>query len=164
MSEPYVGEIKVLAGGEIPPGWAACDGQVLAIKEHSSLYKVLGSAYGGNGKTTFALPDLRGRVAMHSSPATPAGTAGGENQHALSAAELPAHAHGSLGMIAQVDSRSLNAHHGAASAISTVREVTSMQVAASVPATATGEPHDNMQPYIALTFVIALDGASPARK
>ena len=164
MSEAFVGEIKVLAGSGIPPGWAACDGQILEINDYRSLYSVLGSTYGGDGKTTFALPDLRGRVAMHSSTDLPPGTAGGDNQHALSAAELPAHAHGSLGMIVTIDSGSISASSSAVSGIGTVGGAGTMTVSPAVLSTSTGEPHDNQQPYIALTFVIALDGASPARK
>src|SRR5690606_27622905 len=92
MADPMVGEIRLLAGSEVPPGWAACDGQVLPIREHRELYAVLGTTYGGDGRTTFALPDLRGRTPVHPDGATfRAGAAGGEKQHALTASELPGH-------------------------------------------------------------------------
>lgn len=162
MAEAILGEIRLLAGTVVPPGWAACDGQELAISDHKALYAVLGGTYGGNGKTTFALPDLRGRTPLHSSPGSmPAGEAGGETGHAITVSEVPAHSHGALGLIAPTPA-STGVHQASAASIAAGTATTS--VATTVPATSTGAAHDNLQPYLTGTFVIATHGVSPSRK
>ncbi|HWJ95618.1 MAG TPA: tail fiber protein, partial [Telluria sp.] len=96
MSEPFIGEIKLLAFNNsdyIPRGWALCNGQLLPINQNQALFSILGTVYGGNGTTTFALPDLRGRVPVHVSNTIPLGTAQGEEKHTLTTNEMPMHTH-----------------------------------------------------------------------
>lgn len=152
MAQPMVGEIRMLAGNKPPPGWACCDGQLLPIHEYKDLYAVIGTRYGGDGRTTFALPDLRDRTPVHSDGGSyRVGQQGGESGHVLTPAELPGHAHGNLELLRVAESAPSGASTG------------SVMVEPADPATGT-KPHDNLQPYLSVTFVIALHGASPARK
>src|SRR5262245_59981811 len=91
--DPFLGEIRMFGGTFAPQGWATCDGQLLAIAQNSALFSLLGTTYGGDGRTTFALPDLRGRVALHRGNGIDQGAVGGSETVALTASELPAHAH-----------------------------------------------------------------------
>jgi microcystin-dependent protein len=164
MAEPVLGEIRMLAGSGVPPGWAACDGQVLAIREHRELYAVLGNTYGGDGKTTFALPDLRGRVALHSSPGTlNPGATGGEAVHRLSSAEVPGHAHGALGLVGPGNA-AVGTQYVSSNRIGTASTAATTTVAPSVTSTTSGAAHDNLQPYLTVNYVIAIHGVSPSRK
>lgn len=165
MARPVLGEIKMLAGSGVPPGWAACDGQELQIREYRELYAVIGTTYGGDGKTTFALPDLRGRVAVHSNPGTMnPGATGGETTHRLTSTEVPGHAHGALGLVsgdaASTGVRHLAVQHASASGL----HAPATTIAPSVSSTSAGAAHDNLQPFLALAFVIAIHGDSPSRK
>lgn len=162
-----VGEIRMLAGSETPPGWACCDGQLLSIHDYKSLFSVLGTTYGGDGRTTFALPDLRGRIPVHTDKgAYRLGNTGGESAHALSVAELPSHAHDSLALIG-VETARVGAQTVMSSApVATLeaREQHSLFGFGATAETTTAEGHDNLQPYLVVTYVIALHGAAPLRK
>src|SRR3954471_20845544 len=94
MAEPFVGEIRIFAGNFAPVGWAHCDGALLSIAENDVLFNLIGTTYGGDGQTTFALPDLRGRVPVHRAADLAVGQAGGAEEVTLSVAQLPAHGHG----------------------------------------------------------------------
>ena len=167
MAEPMIGEIRLLAGKETPPGWACCDGQLLAIQEYKSLFSVLGTTYGGDGRTTFALPDLRGRTPIHAdNDAYRLGKTGGEVAHALSVDELPSHAHDALA--------SLGAEKATAGAQTVMSSAPVATLAAqeqrglfgigATAETVTAEGHDNLQPYLVVTYVVALHGVTPSRK
>src|SRR5215471_15283362 len=93
MSEPFLSEIKIMSFGFAPKGWAQCNGQLLPINQNQALFSLLGTVYGGDGRTTFALPDLRGRTAIHQSPSYALGQRGGEPAHTLIASEMPNHTH-----------------------------------------------------------------------
>src|SRR6187431_3328974 len=93
MSEPFLGELKIVSFAYAPKGWAMCNGQQLPINQNQALFSILGTTYGGNGQTTFALPDLRGRVSCHLGASLTLGQAGGEQAHTLTIAELPQHIH-----------------------------------------------------------------------
>lgn len=99
MAEPFLGEIRLFGFTFAPQGWAFCDGQLLPIVQNQALFSLLGTTYGGNGSTTFALPDLRGRVAIHRSDSFPIGLSGGEVTHTLTVAEMPTHTHQALGSL-----------------------------------------------------------------
>lgn len=159
MDEPIVGEIRLAAFDRIPAGWASCDGQVLAISEHLALFDVIGTRYGGDGRRTFALPDLRGRVALHAEGDYPLGAAGGSARHSLTIAELPAHRHDLLAAPANSDSGTSDGT-GSYVSFGLLDDVAEWS---GVEAAGIGSGHDNMQPYLGLVFMIALVGQSPAR-
>ncbi|RYZ19963.1 MAG: phage tail protein [Chitinophagaceae bacterium] len=192
MMEPFVAEIKIFAGNFAPQGWFFCDGSLLPIAQYSALFSLLGTTYGGNGQNTFALPDLRGRVPMHAGagqpgpglPAHSLGEMGGSQTNTLTAANLPAHVHNLAGT-AQLMVKNANAD-AAAPAKSTVLGIVNdgQREAAQYPAYATGTPDttlndgsiggttgiagsnvpvNNMQPYLALNYIIAWQGIYPSR-
>lgn len=161
MADPIPGEIRVLASETIPPGWAACNGQSLKINEYRELFAIIGTTYGGDGRQTFALPDLRGRLAVHSYPGKlNSGASGGETSHRLTSTEVPGHAHGSLGLIS-TSAASGGVHLASASVGATVGGNVGVAVAVSETL---GAAHDNIQPHLTLNFVIALHGVWPSRK
>lgn len=167
MSEPFLAEIRLLGFSFAPRGWATCDGQVLPINQNQSLYSLLGTTYGGDGRTTFALPDLRGRVPIHFDGTYPQGQSGGEETHALTADEMPGHTHQ---LMASNDTADSAVPDGTALARSTatdpkwVAPTTPVAVAPqTVGATGSGQGHENMQPFLTLNFCIALNGLFPSR-
>lgn len=163
MSEPFVGEIKVVPWSFAPRGWAFCNGQILPISQNQALFAVIGTAYGGDGKTTFALPDFRGRVPLHQGPSAPIGASGGEAAHTLTVAEMASHGHGTSGApvapnqpgpYGNVWAQTESAYSAAAN--------TTMDGAGCAPAGG-GQAHLNLPPYLVLNFVIALTGVFPSR-
>jgi microcystin-dependent protein len=169
MPEPFVGEIRTFAFGFAPSGWAPCQGQLLPIAQHTTLFALIGNTYGGDGKSTFALPDLRGRVVLGTG-AAPTGTAydlgkpGGEEAHRLTEEELPAHRHRARGSTSQGHD---DTPAGAVWAASNNRYTrsgpnTSMHAEAVAPSGG-DEPHNTMQPYLPLTVCISLFGVFPQR-
>lgn len=160
MNDIIVGEIRLAGFDEIPDGWAACDGQVLSIAEHRALFDVIGSTYGGDGRRTFALPDLRGRVAVHADGgAYSVGATGGAERHALSAAEMPEHQHELL--LAAPSSNGAGDDDVSYLTDGPASEVT---WASGRLVTSGSTGHNNMQPYLGLTFMIALGGPQAARR
>lgn len=167
MSEPFLAEIRLVGFNFAPRGWATCDGQILPIMQNQSLYSLLGTTYGGDGRTTFALPDLRGRVPIHFDSTNPQGQSGGEETHTLTAAEMPGHTHQ---LMASNDTADSAVPNGTALARSTatdpkwVSPATPVAMAPqTVGATGGGQGHENMQPFLALNFCIALNGLFPSR-
>jgi len=169
--QPFIGDIYIFAGDFAPRGWAFCDGQLLAISQNQALFSILGTTYGGNGQTTFALPDLRGRAPMHfgQGPGLSNRTLGeraGSEGVALAQTEMPPHNHIAGGSAAT--GTTTNPVNGvwAASARSdaqySARGTVSMN-AAALGATGSNQPHNNMQPFLALRFIIALEGVYPSR-
>jgi microcystin-dependent protein len=165
MTEAYLGEIRIYAFNFPPTGWALCNGQELQINQNQALFALLGTNYGGNGVTTFALPNLQGRVPIHVASDYALGQAGGEAAHALTIAEMPAHRHIPVASGAAADKPSpdgnqwaVNANYQAYSSQSNE----SLSPAAVAEAGA-GLPHENMSPYLALNFCIALMGVFPPR-
>jgi microcystin-dependent protein len=161
--QPFLGEIGIVAFGYPPKGWAFCNGQVLAISQNQALFSLLGTTYGGNGQTTFALPDLRDRVPMHLGDGHNLGERSGESAHTLSTNEIPAHIHlvnasGSNGDVAVPTGAAL----GAASGLYAPPSGLTSLNPTSVTNVGGSQPHNNMQPYLSLHFVIALQGIFPS--
>ena len=171
MADPYIGEIKMVGFGFPPRGWAICNGQLLPIAQNQALFSILGTTYGGNGTTNFALPDLRGRAAMHwgSGPGLPPVTLGqraGSDSVTLLTTQLPAHTHQAMGHGGAGTANNPEANVTAASAqgdnwYAPAGDVT-MNAGAIAPAGG-GQPHPNMQPSLAVMFIIALVGIFPPR-
>ena len=165
MSEPFLSEIKIMSFGFPPKGWAFCDGQLLPINQNQALFSLLGTTYGGDGRINFGLPNLQGRVPMHMGNGHVLGERGGEEDHTLLISEIPTHTHTAQ---ASSDNGSTvvpgttvalgavsNMYGGAAT-------LTSMQPA-TVANIGGNQPHINMQPFLVLSFCIALQGIFPSR-
>ena len=169
---PYIGEVRLTGFAFAPSGWALCDGQLLAISQNTALFQVIGITYGGNGVSTFALPDLRGRTPL--GPGQGAGLsnrvpgeAGGSETHTLSASELPQHTHGLRASTANGTSDkpdgNLPARNPAAVPQYAPAASADANLAANAVASAGGsQPHNNMQPYIVVNYIIALQGMFPS--
>jgi microcystin-dependent protein len=164
MSEPFLGEIRIVSFTYPPKGWAFCNGQILPIAQNSALFSLLGTTYGGNGVNTFALPNLQGRVPIHTGNSFSLGQAQGEQTHTLTVGELPAHSHQAAGSQAAADQVSPSGALWAATPANaySTSPTTSMRSSA-VGSSGGGQPHENMPPYLTLNFCIALVGIFPSR-
>ena len=167
MSEPFLAEVKMMGFNFAPRGWAFCDGQILPINQNQSLYSLLGTTYGGDGRTSFALPDMRGRTPIHVSNSHRLGQKSGEETHTLTGAEMPAHTHGARG---STDAASAGDAAGNATATAESNIYGTFQAANAVAmgsmkiGNAGGsQAHNNMQPYQTVNFCIALRGLFPSR-
>lgn len=170
MADPYIGEVKIVSFGFAMKGWAYCNGQLLSIAQNQALFSILGTTYGGDGITTFALPDLRGRTPVHAGTnpigVNPVvlGQAAGEQNHTLLISEMPAHNHLVLASEA-VGSNSDPTNEFFASSTENIYNATPdvTLTPQTIAATGGSQPHNNMQPYLVLNFVIALVGIFPSR-
>jgi microcystin-dependent protein len=165
MSEPFLAEIRIVGFNFAPRGWALCDGQILPINQNQSLYSLLGTTYGGDGRTSFALPDLRGRVSVHMGDGFQLGSKGGEDNHTLNMAEMPMHKHELKATNDNASSTSPGNNVLARSGVNFFRDLTTPTSlnANAVTNRGSGQDHENMQPFLALNFVIALQGLFPSR-
>lgn len=166
--DPYLGEIRAVGFAFAPKGWALCNGQTMAINQNQALFAILGTTYGGNGVTTFQLPNLNARMPMHAGPGYVQGQVGGEAAHALTAAEMPAHGH-ALHASTDFANTSLPANalpgakpRGGQNIYGPPGSPVGLAPTA-VAATGGSQPHDNMPPYLVLNFIIALQGIFPSR-
>ena len=164
MADPYLSEIRLVSFNYPPRGWAFCNGQILAISQNQALFSLLGTTYGGNGQTTFALPDLRGRVPIHVGDGHVLGERAGEQAHTLTIGELPSHTHGVLastltnGGSATPNGNVLgggNNVYRSSGALTTLSPAT-------VGAVGGSQPHLNMQPFLVMSYCIALVGIFPS--
>jgi microcystin-dependent protein len=170
MSNPFIGEIRLFAGNFAPQGWALCNGQLMAISQNTALFSLLGTMYGGNGQTTFALPDLRGRVPVHRgqgpglTPRTQGEQSGSETVTLLST-QMPAHSHAlRASTVAATGSTPAGALLGATSVNSYDNSAAGVPMAAgAIGSTGGSQPHDNMAPTLALNYIISLFGIFPSR-
>ena len=172
ISEPFVGQILTVPFNFAPQGWAFCDGQLLPISQNTALFSLLGTFYGGNGQTNFALPNLQGRAPIHvGSGPGPAlslynlGEATGEEAHALNVNEIAPHTH-TVAPLASDDERTTDRGDGAYPTVGGVYASTHNSNAPMGPTSSSvvgGTPHNNLQPYLALSFVIAMQGIFPPR-
>ena len=168
MSDPFVGEIRMFGGNFAPAGWMFCEGQSLPISEYDTLFNLIGTTYGGDGQTTFNLPDLRSRIPVHQGGGFTEGQSGGVETVALPASQTPGHAHALLGSGSPATSA---APAGAALAGSTGVTITPygtdaplVTLTSSSGAPAGGsQPHSNMQPYLCVSFIISLFGIYPSQ-
>ncbi len=166
--DPYIGEIRMFGGNFAPVGWSFCSGQILSISENEALFALIGTTYGGDGVTTFALPDLRGRLPVHQSPSFPIGGAAGVESVTLTTAQIPAHTHGALGSSAVVEGSNPAGALFATSEDTPFYAPFNAAKSASLNPAAVGpsggsQPHDNMQPYLCVSFIIALEGIFPSQ-
>ena len=172
MSEPYLAEIRIMSFNFAPKGWAMCNGQLLPINQNQPLFALLGTTYGGNGQTNFALPNLQGCVPIHFDGSHTQGEKAGEQAHTLSISEIPTHIH-DFSSNNCVASASANATAGPANnywandgktAYSTGAGIANGVMSPQTVSTVGGsQPHNNMQPYLVLNFCIALQGIFPSR-
>jgi microcystin-dependent protein len=166
VSEPFLGEVKVISWNFPPKGWAFCNGQFLPINQNQALFSLLGTMYGGNGQTTFALPNLQGRVPIHLGNGFTQGEVGGEQAHTVTMGEMPSHLH-----FVTADTAT-----GTASPTGTSRFAASSSEALYAPpndlvgmdpnvigSAGGSQPHQNMQPYLCLNFIVALVGIFPSQ-
>jgi microcystin-dependent protein len=172
MAQPYVGEIRMFAGNFAPAGWMFCEGQLLPISENETLFNLIGTTYGGDGESTFGLPDLRGRVPVHQGPGPgiPAAVAlaesAGVEQVTLTVQQIPGHTHpllvnGSAGRANSPDGRVL----ASSPTLDLYREAAPSVALATVALTQQGgsQPHTNQQPYLCVDFIISLFGIFPSQ-
>jgi microcystin-dependent protein len=169
MSEPFLGEIRMFAGTFAPRGWAFCDGQILPISSNSALFALLGTTYGGDGRTTFALPDLSGRAPMHpgNGPGLTfrtLGQKGGTETVTLNVSELPTHTHqmSAINATGNSDVPDNNSLAQAGYQADSTTNLVNMH-AVAITNTGGGQGHDNMAPSLGINFIIALEGVFPSR-
>lgn len=166
MSEPFVGEIRMFAGNFAPRGWALCDGQLLAPSQNDALFSLVGTMYGGDGRTTFGLPDLRGRLPMHMDADNRQGQKAGVEQVTLTVNQIPSHTHELMGSGSGASAQTPqgNVPAQAVGQVYTNRlSPTSFSVQA-IGAVGGNQPHANLQPFLCVNFIIALFGIYPSRQ
>jgi microcystin-dependent protein len=169
MSQPYVGEIRMFAGTFAPAGWMFCEGQLLSIAENETLFNLIGTTYGGDGQSTFALPDLRGRLPIHQGSGFNLAQNGGSEQVTLTVNQIPAHTH------------SFQASGNPASSSSPANQLPAITQSATITPYGTdaplvqlspnsvgsvggSQPHNNFQPYLCVDFIISLFGVFPSQQ
>ena len=164
MAEPYLAEIRLMSFEFPPKGWALCDGQLLPINQNQALFALLGTTFGGNGQVNFALPDLRGRVPIHSGAGHVLGSVGGEQAHTVSLAELPVHSHAVAASSSATGGSVAPAgrHLGGGNNVYRSGSASTSLHPASVASVGGSQAHLNMQPYLTLSFCIALQGIFPS--
>jgi microcystin-dependent protein len=171
MSEPFVGEIRMFAGNFAPRGWAFCDGQLLAVSQNDALFSLLGTIYGGDGRTTFGLPDMRGRIPIHAGhgpglSSRQLGSKGGAEKVTLTLNQLPSHDHpDQASTAAGTQSNPANEYLGASPNVRAFRPHlpdTSM-AANAVSTVGDSRSHTNLMPFLCVHFIIALSGIYPSR-
>ena len=163
MADPFAGEIRLFSFGFAPRNWALCNGQFLPINQNQALFSVLGTQYGGDGVTTFALPNLQGRVPVHQGQGFVVGNPGGEASHTLTINEMPAHNHPAYGQSTATASAPAGAVW-ATNADPMYAPVPNAVMSPNAIANYGGsQPHENRPPYLVLNYIIALQGVFPSR-
>ncbi len=171
MGTPYLGELRMMSFNFAPKGWASCNGQLLPINQNQALFALLGTTYGGDGRTTFGLPDLRGRIPVHQNsaggrPSFPMGTRGGEETHTLVAQELPTHSHVPMASAAAVNQPNPVNNFwgtGATNPQYSTASISTQMGGGMIGNNSGGQPHENRAPYNVLNFCIALQGIFPSQ-
>ena len=171
MSNPFVGEIRLFAGTFAPQGWAFCDGQLLIISQNDMLFTLLGTTFGGDGRITFGLPDMRGRIPIHAGqgPGLSSyrlGAKGGAENVTLTANQIPSHTHNVKGVNDFADATTPGGNVPAQSTIADLYASVAPTVdmnAAAVPNVGGSQPHSNLMLFLCVNFIIALQGIYPSR-
>lgn len=165
MSQPFVGEIRMFAGNFAPVGWAFCNGALIPISQNPALFQLIGTTYGGDGQTTFALPDLQSRVPVHVGPGFALGQNGGAETVTLTVSQIPAHSH-----VPQASSSAgtQSSPSNGVWAQSTLGQFSSAAPSVTMAPAALGssggsQPHDNMIPFLAVNFILSLFGVFPSQ-
>lgn len=164
MAQPYVGEIRMFAGNFAPAGWMFCEGQLLPISENETLFQLIGTTYGGDGESTFALPDLRGRIPIHQGNGFILAETGGVEEVTLTVQQIPIHSHQ---MVATNDIPTVSTPQGnlvgqAAAKIFRAGNPSITLNASAVSPVGGSQPHTNFQPYLCINFIISLFGLFPS--
>jgi microcystin-dependent protein len=167
MAQPYVGEIRMFAGNFAPAGWMFCEGQLLPISENETLFNLIGTTYGGDGQSTFALPDLRGRIPLHQGNGFILAETGGAEEITLTVNQIPAHAHPALcSLNVAAGTSPSNAVLAPPLDVNTLPFGTDAPVgalnAATISPVGGSQPHTNFQPYLCVDFIISLFGLFPS--
>jgi microcystin-dependent protein len=166
MSDPFLSEIRIMAFNFPPKGWALCNGQLLPINQNQALFSLLGTVYGGNGQTNFALPNLQGKVPLHMGPGFQLGQTAGQYAHTVTQSEMPTHFHPAFGSnvatagfddpLNRFVGGGNNLYHAPTNNLTTLRPE-------MITNTGGSQPHENKQPYLVLNFCIALSGIFPSQ-
>ncbi len=167
MAQPYIGEIRMFAGNFAPAGWMLCSGQVLAISENETLFNLIGTTYGGDGQSTFALPDLQSRVPIHFGNGFILAETGGAEEITLTVQQIPVHSHPLLGSTNNSSSTDPTGNVGARVTVAAVFPYGTdapLQPLSPVAVSSAGgsQPHTNLQPYLTINFIISLFGIFPS--
>ena len=167
MAQPYVGEIRMFAGNFAPVGWMFCEGQLLPISENETLFQLIGTTYGGDGESTFALPDLRGRIPIHQGSGFILAETGGAEEITLTVPQIPVHSHALLASDNNATSTSpVNQVLAASSEVTVTAYGTDAPLTVLIPQTVTlvggSQPHTNFQPYLCVDFIISMFGIFPS--
>jgi microcystin-dependent protein len=168
MAQPYVGEIRIFAGNFAPAGWMFCEGQLVAISELETLFNLIGTTYGGDGQSTFALPDLRGRLPMHQGGGFTLAETGGAEEVTISVSTMPSHTHNALGSTntgtgtSPTNNVMSNLTGATNSAYGTDAPKTNLSPL-SISSVGGSQPHTNFQPYLCVDFIISLFGIFPSQ-
>jgi microcystin-dependent protein len=166
VAQPYVGEIRMFAGNFAPAGWMFCEGQLLPISEYETLFNLIGTTYGGDGQSTFALPDLRGRIPLHFGNGFTLAETGGAETVTLTVSQIPAHSHPFIATTNIADQNSVSGNllaqptvifeYFAAAGAATMNP-------SSIGSTGGSQPHNNFQPYLCVDFILSLFGIFPSQ-
>jgi microcystin-dependent protein len=165
MSDPFLGEVRMFSFGFPPKGWLLCNGQLLGINQNQALFALLGTTYGGDGTTTFALPNLQGRIPIHRAASYSQGSKGGEEAHTLVTTEIPNHTHGVQGSSdAPNQSSPVNGFWPTVGALTPYAPGgDGSTMASGVVGLVGGQPHENRPPFLVINFAIAIVGIFPSR-
>jgi microcystin-dependent protein len=165
MGDPFLGELRIMSFNFAPAGWAMCNGSFMPINQNQALFSLLGTTYGGNGQTTFALPDLRGRIPMHFGGGFTQGERAGEQAHTVTIQEMPTHTHTANATSASGTSNIPQGLLFGNANLNAYRTQDSFQPVepGTISSVGGSQPHENMSPYLTLTFCIALQGVFPSQ-
>jgi len=166
MAQPYIGEIRIFAGNFAPLAWSFCEGQLIPISENEALFQLIGTTYGGDGESTFALPDLRGRIPIHQGNGFVLAEAGGAESITLTTQQIPAHTHALVATTATGNNPNpggnlLATNPGTVQPYVEDNPTVNM-AAGSIPPVGGSQPHTNFQPYLCLNFIISMFGIFPS--